>query len=145
MICKKIEDCKKEGNNRLLTFKDKKGSGSKYVFVNNSRKTYYKIKIENCVYKNKPNDTKCDYGIIFKDEVYFIELKGSDVNKGMKQLLATIKETKKCFQKKTIKARLVVTRYPSRKHTRKRKEYVDLIEITKKNFSIQSQQFEENL
>lgn len=127
MICTKIEDCKQKLNNPKKTLVDKKGGKSKYLIANKSQSEYSIINFENCVYEDKQNDTKCDYGIETEDSIYYIELKGSDVIKGVKQILTTFNETEKCFGDKAKKARLIVTRFSKPKIAKQTKEYKDLI------------------
>ena len=144
MICEKIEECKEESNNLKKTLKDKKkGScNSKYLIENKSKSTYYVIDFENCVYKKGGKDTKCDFGILTYNSIYYIELKGSDVKKGIKQLLATIKETGKCFNDLSKKARLIVSRFgiPNLRS----REYKELAKITGSKVVIKQNTYTEN-
>ena len=127
MVCEKIEDCSQNFNDAGTSLVDKKGGDSKYVLRNNSRSNYEVIDFENCVYKNRQNDTKCDFGIKTKITIYYVELKGCKVSKGIKQLLKTIVETKACFPEHHKKARLVVSRFPRPDLVKKTKDYKDLV------------------
>lgn len=127
MICDKIKDCKKSVNHSKKTLVDRKGGKSKYIVNNKLKSTYSIIDFENCVYENTQNDTKCDYGLKTDESIIYIELKGSDVVKGIKQLLITINETEKCFTGLGKKARLIITRFSKPKIAKQTKEYKDLI------------------
>lgn len=127
MICDEINVCETTVNHSKKTLVDKKGGNSKYLIHNKSKSTYSIIDFENCVYKKKQNDTKCDYGVKTDTSIFYIELKGSDILKGFKQLLTTINETEKCFNHLDIKPRLIVTKFSNPKRTKQRKEYTDLI------------------
>lgn len=127
MICGKINECKLDFNNAKKTLNDKKGGSSKYSIENKSKNIFYIIDFEKDIYKNQKNDRKCDFGLLTDKSVYFIELKGSDVNKGIKQLLETIIETENCFNKLNLKSRLIVSRFPKPNLLKKRKEYKDLV------------------
>lgn len=127
MICEKIEDCIEEINHSKKTLIDKKGGKSKYLIDNKSQSNYSIIDFENCVYDGRQNDTKCDYGLVVNGCIYYIELKGSDVKKGIEQLLLTLTETEKCFKGLTKNTRLIVSKYPKPDLVRKTKEYKDLM------------------
>ena len=111
MICDDITDCEISKDDSKKTLIDKKGGKSKYLIHNISKSTYSIIDFENCVYKGKENDTKCDFGLKTSESIYYIELKGSDAVQGIKQLLATVSETEKCFNDINKKVRLIVTRF----------------------------------
>jgi hypothetical protein len=127
MICDKIKNCEEKENHSKRTIVDKKGGKSKYLIENKSRNEYSIIDFENCVYKNNHNDTKCDYGLKTENSAFYIELKGSDVLKGIKQLLVTVNETENCFHGMDKKARLIVTRFSSPKRTKLTNDYKNLV------------------
>ncbi|MAM29666.1 MAG: hypothetical protein CMC13_11650 [Flavobacteriaceae bacterium] len=131
MICDKIDDCIEVLDRAIEICRDPKGGKSTFRIENEDRKQYSKVNFEDCVYDGKENETKCDYAFIHRDVVYFVELKGSDVQKGYAQLAATIIDTKKCFQDKEIKARLVVTKNGAPKIAKKSSGYKNLVKNTK--------------
>lgn len=131
MIIESIDICCIAFNDRKKTLKDKKGGNSKYLIVNRKLEEFHQIDIEECVYKNNSQDTKCDFAIKTSNSVFFIELKGSDVKQGVNQLLETIKETKHCFQNLQLNARLIVSKFPKPDIVRQRKEYVELAKLVK--------------
>jgi len=140
-----LEKCFIESKDKKKTLKDKKGGKSKLLIENPSEKEFKILDIENCVYKNLQDETKCDYGILANDIFYFVELKGCDVNKGIKQILETIVDLKHFFISKKIKARLVVTRFPSTKSTYNTKEYKDLMKLLKQQLIITQNIHTENI
>jgi len=131
MIIESIENCYVAFNDRKKTLKDKKGRNSKYLIENCKLEEFHQIDIEECVYKNNSQDTKCDFAIKTSHSVFFIELKGSNVTKGVNQLLETIKETKHCFQNLQLNARLIVSKFSKPDLVRQRKEYVELAKLVK--------------
>ncbi|NOQ71617.1 MAG: hypothetical protein GQ574_06435 [Crocinitomix sp.] len=149
MICKRIKTYQKESSNPKMTLVDKsRGSGkSKFILENKSRGTYYALNFEKDVYQGNAIDTKCDFGLKIENEkvktIYFIELKGTDVNKGIEQLLATLEDTQKCFKGFEKKARLVVSRFPKPELTYRTRAYKDLVRKTKKEIIIKQHQIVE--
>lgn len=140
MICDQINKCSQALTVPRKTLQDPKGCYSKFEIDNPLRKTFDVIDFENGVYQGRQRDTKCDYGVKTEDSIFYLELKGSDVKKGVKQLLATIEETKNCFfnlvdekDKKPVKihltkkARLIVSRFPKPDIIKQSKEYRDLV------------------
>jgi hypothetical protein len=113
MICAQINACKKASKHPKISLKDTAGGGSIFKLSNPKRKVFHTIDFEKCVYKNKHNETKCDFGLLHADSMFYIELKGSDVDRGIEQLLSTIYQTERCFKELKKKARLVITRFPS--------------------------------
>lgn len=146
MICNRIEDCKKvELDKSKDTWKDSKGCDSKYLIENKSKKTYYKIDFENYVYENKQNETKCDYGLLTEDTIYFVELKGRNISKGIKQLYATLLETEKCFNGLNKKARIVASKIHRPDLMKRDKEYKYLVKKTKEEPIFSTKQYTEKI
>ena len=145
MICKEISSCEVNSNHSKKTLIDKKGGKSKYIIHNKSKFDYSIIDFENCVYKNRENDTKCDFGLKTSNSIFYIELKGSEVIQGIKQLLVTIKDTGKCFENINKKARLVVSKFSKPEAAYRTKEYRNLIKKigSVKNFEIKQNQYTE--
>lgn len=138
--CGDVQKCFTEFKVKKKTLKDKKGGKSKLLIENPTEKKFKILDIENCVYKSLKDDTKCDYGILDdKNNIfYFIELKGCDVNKGIKQILETIKDLKHHINAEKLKARLIVTRFPSPKSTFNTKDYKDLMKIVNQDLIIKN-------
>ena len=98
--CDLINDCKVSKKNKKETLIDRAAkSKSKCLIENADEKDFIFIEFENCVYKTIQNEIKkCDFGIETANDIYYIELKGSDNNQGLKQLLSTVENTKDCFK-----------------------------------------------
>ncbi len=143
MICDEIINCSTSFEIPRKTLIDKKGGNSKYCIDNPDRKEFFEIDFEGGVYKNRNNDTKCDFGIQTKENIYYIELKGSDVKKGVEQLLSTINETEKCFKNHTIEARLIVSKFQKPQLVKQTKEYKDLVKKVNQKFIITQNTFTE--
>lgn len=117
--CDLIDDCKVSKTHKRETLIDKGAkSKSKCLIENVSQTEYIVIEFENCVYKgNQHIAKKCDFGIETSNDIYYVELKGSDNNQGLKQLLSTVENTRHCFNKiennrvksKNLNSILVVT------------------------------------
>ncbi|MBK7958201.1 MAG: hypothetical protein IPK03_08810 [Bacteroidetes bacterium] len=122
LINKIDNDCKRENGNKIIVLKDKKGGKSTFVLENLTKQLITEIDIENCVYKSKLLNLRCDFGIETNETIYFVELKGSDFHQGFKQLYETIIDMQHCFKGKQIKARLVLSTI-SKPEILKRDEY----------------------
>lgn len=88
--------------------------GRKYSIKNKSKKEIVKYKIDGGLI-NDPNEIKCDYGFYTKGDnniLFLVELKGSDYNHAIEQIINTIKllvtEPKITVDK--INARIVVSK-----------------------------------
>lgn len=145
MICDKVEECKEELIKPRDSWRDSKGCDSKFLIENRNRKTYYKIDFENCVYGNRQSDTKCDYGLLTDDTIYYVELKGRDVKKGVKQILSTLSETEKCFSGLNKKARIIASKVSKPDIIKRLKEYRDLVKKVKEEPVIATRQYIENI
>ncbi len=99
--CEAIEACRVRKNNKKETLIDKGAeSDSKCLIENTNQSDYNVVEFENCVFKKIQSEyEKCDFGVETDNEIFYIELKGSNNNKGLKQILATVQSTKHCFVK----------------------------------------------
>ena len=99
--CNLIDNCRVSKSNRRETLIDKIAKSKSKCLVENPNEIEYNvIEFENCVYQgNQHQAKKCDFGLETSNEIYYIELKGSDNNQGLKQLLSTVENTKHCFMK----------------------------------------------
>ena len=125
MICDRIDKGKMAFNSSKKTLLDKKGGKSKYIISNPSNGDFSIIDFEKDIRKSE-NESICDFGMLTDDSFYYIELKGRSVEKGIKQLLTTIRLSNDCFPELSKKSRLVVSRFPNPNLAKKRKEYLDL-------------------
>ena len=88
-----------------------------YRLTNNSLKHIEKWKVDKCVFQNK---TTCDFLFLVGinknfENVYWIELKGSDIEKAAFQILRTI--SKIFFEKEIIHhARIIPSKNPNPKY-----------------------------
>jgi hypothetical protein len=78
LYCTEIHD-----NRNIFTAKEE---GKVYTLNNNSKSKIAKIKVDDCIFSD--NVKKCDWLFLIEDlKSVFVELKGSDVRTGQKQLL----------------------------------------------------------
>lgn len=95
----------------------------KCVFVNNRKIEIYKIKVDGGLISSSSVD-KCDFMVhwdVPKQTVFYVELKGSDVAKAIKQLKSTIEQTKAKFESFSNKNCVIVcSRYPQEDSTIRR-------------------------
>lgn len=83
----------KEGCNKedcCVDNKVAKENGKRFEIL--SRESFTKIRIDNCLIKSQEIE-KCDFGFIRNSnyEFYFVELKGSDVEKAVDQIVSAVK------------------------------------------------------
>jgi hypothetical protein len=84
-----------------------KEESSKYIGNNNDRKSFYSY-IPDVMFSNKGE--ACDYLLYNETNVYFIELKGSDILKAVDQITNSYKRYKEYFINYSINARIIPTR-----------------------------------
>ena len=83
-------------------------NGKKYQLNNTSDVIVRKVKVDKCLVQNI-GERRCDF-LMNADEltrVFFIELKGSDLNKAVNQIYSTIIYLKSEFKNYRIDARIV--------------------------------------
>jgi hypothetical protein len=129
MICKAIVDSSKTYCKKRESLKDKLGGKSTYHFTNPLNKEYQLVDFEKDVFADDVR--KCDYGIKTETEIFYIELKGCDVKKGIEQLLETLSVTEKCFSGLKSKARLIVTNFQKPALVKNTAEYRNLVKKLK--------------
>ncbi|NOT93616.1 hypothetical protein [Ferruginibacter sp.] len=86
-------------------------NGKTYTLNNNSNVSVRKVKIDKCLAQNV-NEKRCDF-LFDTDElqrVFFVELKGGDLNKAVNQIYSTILYLKSEFRGFRIDARIVGSR-----------------------------------
>lgn len=88
---------------------------SKYIANNLNRNTIYLYKIDGDIIPSSTSELRCDY--LLENEtnmdLYFIELKGTDLKHAIDQIYATIQRYQYIIQKYTVKPRIV---YQSNTH-----------------------------
>lgn len=123
-VCKKINDCIRITENPNIVLRDRLGGKSEYRIENKERTKVSIIDFEGCVFEE--DETKCDFGVLINSDFYYIELKGKQVEKGLKQLNETLVKTEKCFNKNRLNAHLVVTGFGKPNIVRKNIAYKQL-------------------
>ncbi len=83
-------------------------NGKKYQLFNKSGITIKKVKVDKCL-QQKANEKRCDFLMEAKKlkRVFFIELKGGDLNKAVNQIYSSIVYLKNEFKNYKIDARIV--------------------------------------
>ncbi|OQP63156.1 hypothetical protein A3860_25015 [Niastella vici] len=98
------------GNKRNCTVSEK---GKIFRLINDSGFEFAVFKVDACLIKDN-YEQKCDYlFLVDKNQecaAYFIELKGTDLNKAISQILNSIDILYKSFHEHKIYARIVGTR-----------------------------------
>ncbi len=108
-MIKKCNECK---SNRNITIKENKRV---FSIKNNSVKEINVVTVDDCLIKS---GQKCDYLFEIEcknlKEIFYVELKGKDLNHALEQILATIKfcETNYSHHNYHRKAFVVLSRYP---------------------------------
>ncbi|CAI2313539.1 conserved hypothetical protein [Vibrio parahaemolyticus] len=105
--------CTSTTNDTIVKVTENKSS---FSVENKAKKDIKKLSVDGCLITG--NKERCDW-IIYQDspnkKAFYVELKGCDVLKGMSQLSATLKETKKAFSDYKKECFLISTRVP--RHT----------------------------
>jgi hypothetical protein len=85
--------------------------GKKYELNNESGVIIRKVKVDKCLAQNA-NETRCDFlmDTVELKRVFFIELKGGDLNHAVNQIYATIVYLRIEFKNYRIDARIVGSR-----------------------------------
>lgn len=81
--------CVTDTTGKTVTVKE---NGRVFVARNPEQTLLRKVRIDTCVVPNVDSQKACDYGlwIAARTRVYLIELKGSDIVHGCKQIVATV-------------------------------------------------------
>jgi len=131
---KTIHDCKEVVSQTNIVLKEKK---SIYKAINRNNED---------LYRPGSKAIRCDYLLDANRELYFIELKGSDIKKGLKQVLSSIKNLEQYFTFNSTKARIITTRGTKPKRLNTYKEYRDLLRlIGKDGIVLSNSPYEENI
>ena len=88
------------------------GSKTEYRLINEDRKPFDKYVVDNCLLKLKEREEKCDYliRIIDMKQAFFVECKGSDLLKAIRQLDSTIGILGKELAGFVFKGRIIPTK-----------------------------------
>tara|TARA_R110002049_G_scaffold70608_3_gene182356 strand:+ start:8939 stop:9373 length:435 start_codon:yes stop_codon:yes gene_type:complete len=123
---KSIDACEEILSHAIIVLNEKK---SEYMALNNQRINVPKYKVDGCIYKSSSDKIRCDYLLKANQKLYFIELKGSDIKKGLKQVLLSIVNLEQFFDHNSLNARVITTRGTKPKRLNTYKEYRDLIKL----------------
>jgi hypothetical protein len=135
--CSSIENCTENRTKKIDIIRDKKAK-SKVCFSikNDFSKQYNLIPFDDCVFQRINNITeKCDFGLAIENKLYYIELKGNDNNKALKQILKTYELTKQCFKNYKYFAR-VITSKKQKPENLDKITYRQIIKFTENNLKI---------
>jgi len=91
------KECKRKRTDKKISIQDKKAkSKAKITFVNENQRSIDEINLD-CVFKELEKEQRCDGLLVdnskekFVELKYFVELKGSNIDKAIMQLENTIK------------------------------------------------------
>ena len=130
----RLEACLQFRDTRPIASVEEKGKC--FQLNNKDEKAHIScIKIDGCVFKNE-DIPRCDYlieavSVNKRNKVFYIELKGTDLIRAIKQIKTTLVLTKHIFTNSIYEARIVMG--GSVPNVLDRKEYLDLLEIVKKS------------
>jgi hypothetical protein len=101
-----LESCIEYNDNRKECVATE--NGKTFRLENNSGVVVRKVKVDKCILQ-QVGEGRCDYLMNVDDKkiVYFIELKGGDLRKGLKQISDTIDYLKSEFTNFIFEARIV--------------------------------------
>ncbi len=123
-------------------------ANTNYILRNLNRKVISEYIIDLCVLKNFPDDEKCDYAYVVENaesaDGYFIELKGANITKAMRQLSSSINHLKSNITG-VIKARIICSKFHKAPIIRQTNDYLQLRKLTKGDFIIQSRQLTDSV
>ena len=107
-----IDTCNECNNNRIIVTEENK---RKFIFQNNSNHMVNKVKVDGCYIIN---GAKCDYLIelISSDiveTVFYIELKGSDINHAIEQIEITLQHCREIHNNANKECYIILSRFPS--------------------------------
>ncbi len=102
-----ISKCSKKFNDKIIKVKE---VNSSFVIENPDNKDVIKISVDDCLeFEGK----KCDYFFdIIEQKQFFVELKGSDYKKGLKQVESTYNFFKKNYLLKEVYFFIITSHFP---------------------------------
>lgn len=120
------------------------GDKKSYILENPGRKTISKYVVDDCLLAALRDEEKCDYLFVNNSNGYFVELKGSDVPKAIKQLISTIGYLRNDVRGNLL-ARIVCSKFRRAPDTKSSQEYLKLMKLTDDNLIIKSKQLTESI
>ena len=102
----RLQNCRQFRDDRSNPSVSEKGKTFQMANVN--RVEVACIKIDDCVFKQE-DGIKCDYlfEVASVKKLFYVELKGSDIIKGIKQIHETVRQTKSVYPDWIYEARIV--------------------------------------
>lgn len=144
-VCKCKEGCVVYSNQTAFSVK---GDKTTYQLQNPAKKQINKYIIDDCVLANLENDKKCDYLFLVENnkhrDGYFIELKGSDVPRAIKQINNSINLLRSNIEG-NIYGRIICTKFPKAPDTKSSQAYLQLMKLVGGKLMIRSQQLTESI
>lgn len=102
-----LADCQETTDVSLVKVAEE---GKQVVFLNSDRKDFVKTKVDGCLINDA---TACDWVITHDGADLFIELKGKDVDHGLRQILTTAQYWVEAgYRSAKLAALVVCCRYP---------------------------------
>ncbi|MEK5325846.1 hypothetical protein [Aeribacillus sp. FSL M8-0254] len=101
------ERCLEYNDNRSLVTVEENGRGIK--FINNKRKKVALYRVDGCILTE---GIKCDFLFLINEDkrAFFIELKGSDLEKAVQQISKTIEQLHPYLPEYILEGRIITTR-----------------------------------
>ncbi|OXB93121.1 hypothetical protein [Parageobacillus galactosidasius] len=101
------ERCLEYNDNRSLVTVEENGRGIK--FINNKRKKVALYRVDGCILTE---GIKCDFLFLINEDkrAFFIELKGSDLEKAVQQISKTIEQLQPYLREYVLEGRIITTR-----------------------------------
>lgn len=101
------ERCLEYNDNRILVTVEENGRGIK--FINNKRKKVALYRVDGCILTE---GIKCDFLFLINEDkrAFFIELKGSDLEKAVQQISKTIEQLHPYLPEYILEGRIITTR-----------------------------------
>jgi len=95
---------------RTISLTDKKGGPSNFVAHNRNQREVEVLRVDGCCVTS----SACDFLMLVENgDAFLIELKGSDVEKALKQINATLDALKKRLDPRIIQVRIVPSKVRS--------------------------------
>ena len=120
----RIKNCEQYRDTRSTPSVTEKGKT--FQLDNRNKREVACIKIDDCVFK-QADGIKCDYlfEVESKKQLFYVELKGSDIVKAINQIIETLKQTSASYPGWIYDARVVASgKIPSSIAGRKEYEYL---------------------
>lgn len=118
-----FEQCSEKSTHKIITVKE---SGRSFTLKNEASTVILKIKVDGCLIKNE--EERCDYLFEIHEPctlVYYLELKGKDIEKACSQLRNTIRLCQGRHKNIQRECYIVASRVP-KETTKTQKFKVDL-------------------